>query len=295
MWHRACGLAKRADAAQGRGMHGFRRHVLACNNARLPGRRLTFRIGGDVVGYVTAELARALTFWPQHIHFDGGGLSIRGGRHAAALQGIAQDLSERGYFRWRDEAFDVRAHPGGPVLARIDRGALPAFGILAEGVHLNGLVRRAEGVHLWVGRRAPHKTLDPDKLDHIVAGGVPAGLTPVETLAKEGDEEAGLPAELAVRAEKVGEIGYAMEREEGLRRDLLHCFDLWLPEDFTPHPNDHEVVAFELWPLARVHDSVRDTDMFKFNVNLVLIDLFIRQGLIVGTEAEWLRQALNAE
>ena len=38
--------------------------------------------------------------------------------------------------------------------------------------------------------------------------------------------------------------------------------------------------AFELWPIARVMQTVRDTDDFKFNVNLVLIDLFRRQGLI---------------
>jgi len=31
--------------------------------------------------------------------------------------------------------------------------------------------------------------------------------------------------------------------------------------------------------------TVRDTDEFKFNVNLVLIDLFLREGLIVGRAA----------
>ncbi len=38
--------------------------------------------------------------------------------------------------------------------------------------------------------------------------------------------------------------------------------------------------AFELWPIDRAVAAVRDTDAFKFNVNLVLIDLFQRQGLI---------------
>jgi hypothetical protein len=40
---------------------------------------------------------------------------------------------------------------------------------------------------------------------------------------------------------------------------------------------------------------VRDTDDFKFNVNLVLIDLFIRQGLIAGAEADSLRAELGAQ
>ena len=83
-----------------------------------------------------------------------------------------------------------------------------------------------------------------------------------------------------------------MERPEGLRRDVLYVYDLLLPEDFEPSPVDGEVEHFELWPLARVFEAVRDTDAFKFNVNLVLIDLFIRFGLVEGDNAVLLRQAL---
>jgi hypothetical protein len=72
-----------------------------------------------------------------------------------------------------------------------------------------------------------------------------------------------------------------MDRDEGLRRDVLHCYDLMLPADFLPRPADGEVDAFELWPLARVVETVRTTNDFKFNVNLVLIDLFGRLGLAV--------------
>src|SRR6185312_10878573 len=115
------------------------------------------------------------------------------------------------------------------------------------GVHANGLVRRADGLHLWVGRRAAHKALDPNKLDHIVAGGVPAGLTPEQTLEKEGGEEAAIPPDLIRQARQVGRIAYAMERPEGLRRDCLFCYDLDVPEGFVPHPNDDEVAVFELW------------------------------------------------
>ena len=197
-----------------------------------------------------------------------------------ALQPIARRLSEAGCYRWRREAFDIRAEPDGPVLAQLDRGALPSFGVMAVGVHVNGLVRRPDGLHVWVARRAANKLLDPSKLDHIVAGGVPAGLTPAETLVKEAEEEAAIPASLARQAIRVAAITYAMERPEGLRRDLLHCYDLELPEDFTPRAADGEVEAFELWPIGRVMQTVRDTDDFKFNVNLVLIDLFRRLQLI---------------
>jgi len=267
---------------------GFQRHIRACNNARLPGGRLAFHIGDAQVGWVTPEFATKLAEFPQ-VRAGAGAVTLT---NAEALPTISRSLSDAGCYRWRREAFDIRAEPDGPVLAQLDRGALPSFGVLAVGVHMNGLVRGAQGLHVWIARRAADKLLDPGKLDHIVAGGVPAGLSPGETLVKEAAEEAAIPEPLAARAVEVGTIGYAMERPEGLRRDLLHCYDLDLPEDFCPHAADGEVEAFELWPIARVVRTVRNTDDFKFNVNLVLIDLFLRLGLIEGEEASELRERL---
>ena len=71
-----------------------------------------------------------------------------------------------------------------------------------------------------------------------------------------------------------------MARPEGLRRDRLHCFDLLLPDGFRPVANDGEVAEFILMPIEEAFALVRDTERFKFNVNLVLIDLFLRRGLI---------------
>lgn len=187
----------------------------------------------------------------------------------------------------------MRAAADGPVLAVLDRGALPSFGVVSEGVHVNGLVHRADGLHLWIAWRSRTKHLDPGKLDHLVAGGIPAGLSPAQTLVKEAAEEAAVPEALAATAAYVGRVSYAMERPEGLRRDRLHCYDLALPDDFDPRAADGEVELFELWPIGRVLATVRDTDDFKFNVNLVLIDLFLRLELIRGPEADSLRAALE--
>jgi 8-oxo-dGTP pyrophosphatase MutT (NUDIX family) len=269
---------------------GFLRHVSACNNARLPGDRLPFRIGNEQVGWVKPRLAEALAVFPQ-IRADPAGVTLT---EAGSLQTIARELSDRGFYRWRREAFDLRTEPDAPVLALLDRGALPSFGVVAAGVHVNGLVRRADGLHVWIARRAGNKLLDPGKLDHIVAGGVPAGLTSAETLVKEAEEEAAIPASLAGQARLAGRICYAMERPEGLRRDRLYCYDLMVPDDFCPRAADGEVEAFELWPIRRIMQAVRDTDEFKFNVNLVLIDLFLREGLVIGEEAVALRAALDA-
>ena len=243
---------------------GFMRHVRACNNAVLPGQRLRFHVDGEPVGWLLPDAAAIV------------GTDVASDRLAQA----GRTLADSGLGRWRGEAFDVRAAPDGPVLGTVDRGVLPVLGIEAVGIHLDGMVERADGLHLWIGRRAMDKKLDPGKLDHIVAGGVPAGLGPAETLVKEAGEEAGLPPALAASAVHRGVIHYTMEREEGLRRDRLHCYDLILPDDFVPRPVDGEVAGFELWPIARVLETVRDTDEFKFNVNLVLIRLFLRLGLI---------------
>ena len=269
-------------------------HVARCHNVRLPGARRPFRVGTAAVGWVLPDFAAELEQFSA-IRRDGNGVRLDGGQ-AAELWAIGRTLAEQGVLGWRDEAFDVRAEPGGPVLAQLDRGALPAFGVWAEGVHVNGLVRGADGLSVWVGRRAADKAIDPGKFDHIVAGGIPAGLSPQATLVKEAQEEAAIPVALAAAAVPVARIGYTMERPEGLRRDLLYCYDLILPADFVPHPADGEVAAFELWPLRRVYETVAGTDDFKFNVNLVLIDLFLRTGLIDPGSAEWrdLRRALDA-
>lgn len=264
------------------------RHLRACRSAALPGGRLALRIGEAVIGWVQPGFAAVLRDVPGLVP-DRDGLRLEA---PDRLEAIARSLAAAGHFRWRGEAFDVRADPDGPALARIDRGALPAFGIAAIGVHVNGLVATADGPLLWVARRAANKNLDPGKLDHIVAGGVPAGLTPAETLVKEAAEEASIPAPLARQAQPVAAIDYAMDRPEGLRRDRVLAYDLWLPEDFRPHAADGEVESFALWPLPRVLETLRRTDDFKFNVALVLIDLFLRRGVLAEPEAGALRAAL---
>ena len=268
------------------GMHDLMRHIAACRNATLPGGRVPLWLGTEQIGWVLPDTAAALVALGGTL--DGGRVAVP----ADQLYGMARQLADQGLCRFRDEAFDVRAAPDGPVLAQVDRGAVPLLGVQAEGVHLNGLVRRSDGLWIWVARRAAHKLLDPGKLDHLVGGGVPAGLTPWETLAKEADEEAAVPPALIAQALQVAKLGYAMDYTEG--RDRLHCYDLLLPEDFAPRPRDGEVESFELRPLRAVLDEVRQSNAYKFNVNLVLIDLFLRAGLLDAAEGRRLRAALDA-
>ncbi len=256
----------------------LRRHFDRCNNTTLPGGRHPLRLGAHPVGYVEPSLAGGLLSDLLPLEPDGT-IEI----DATTLRRAAHLLADAGLIVLRDEMFDVRASEDGPVLATLDRGALPNFGIAATGVHLNGLVERGGETFLWIARRAADKLLDPGKLDHLAAGGVPAGLTPFGTLAKEAAEECGLTRAQIATACEVATIRYAMQRPEGLRRDVLRCYDIVLPATWQPVAHDGEVETFELWPLARAFETVRDTDDFKFNVNLVLIDLFMRRGLLDDT------------
>lgn len=275
------------------------RHVDACRNAALPGDRLPLHLGRVHVGYVDPELARLLA--------ERLGGAVRASpaapsaalilpeAAAGALNAVVLALAPRFGIQRRGEDFDIRATPEAVPLGVVDRGAIPALGMIGIGVHLNGFVARRDGPHLWIARRAADKRTDPGKLDNLVGGGVPAGLSPAATLAKEADEEAGIAADLIAAAREVARIAYAIEREGGLRRDLLVCYDLALPEGFRPRPLDGEVEAFELWPAADVLAALAAGDSFKFNVPLVLLDFLVRHRLLPADQAAALAAALAAD
>jgi 8-oxo-dGTP pyrophosphatase MutT (NUDIX family) len=105
-------------------------------------------------------------------------------------------------------------------------------------------------------------------------------MTPRDCLVKECGEEASIPAAWARLATSVGAITYCAETPEGLRPDVQFCYDLELPEEFVPACRDGEIEKFELIPIEQVAEIVRDTQRFKFNCNLVIIDFLVRQGLL---------------
>ena len=176
---------------------------------------------------------------------------------------------------------------GDDPAAQIDRAAVPWFGVRAWGVHVNGFTRKKDGIYLWIGERAANRPADPGKLDNLIGGGQPIGLTAEENLCKEAKEEAGIDAPLALTAKPAHTIDYLLERNDGLRTDTLFIYDLELPEGYTPRNTDGEVAAFHLMPLAEAAALVRETDKFKFNCNLVVTDFLMRQGFITAQDKEY--------
>ncbi|MEC9264671.1 MAG: DUF4743 domain-containing protein [Pseudomonadota bacterium] len=199
----------------------------------------------------------------------------------AALDGALRQLAADGHIRaWRGERYAVAARFGAEPLMGIERAACALLGIRSWGIHVNGFVRREDGLHLWIAERAHDKPTYPGQLDNTVAGGQPEGMGLFDNLVKECAEEASIGPDLARRAVPVGAVCYRHEAADGLKPDEMFLYDLELPADFTPVPDDGEVEAFHLMPAAQVMEIVRDTDRFKFNCAAVLIHFFIRHGLL---------------
>ncbi|QDH16227.1 NUDIX hydrolase [Swingsia samuiensis] len=265
----------------------FIQHIKACKSANLPGKYIPLSYHEKIIGWIAPQYSSFLT---QLGYLQSGtGFHITSGHQ---LLSLSNNLAELNAYKPHNELFDVRAQKD-VVIGQVDRGAIPILGLNAEGIHLNGLVKQGDKLMLWVAKRSMNKRLDPGKLDHLVAGGMSTGLTPNLTVLKEAQEEAGIPPELAQQAKHVSTLHYALERPEGLRRDLLHCYDLILPESFTPIAEDGEVESFSLLPIQDVFQIVKNTNDFKFNVNLVLIDLFIRHNLFNSKEKATLSNLLN--
>jgi 8-oxo-dGTP pyrophosphatase MutT (NUDIX family) len=158
------------------------------------------------------------------------------------------------------ERFDETATP----VFLIERAAASLLGVLEYGVHINGLVKENDEIKMWMARRSQTKQKFPGVLDHLVAGGLPAGLSLIDNVVKECFEEAGIPEEITLRGLKpAGAISYSNyggklknEGEGVMNRVVLFCFDLSLPEDFVPHANDGEVESFFKWGLDDIARSM---------------------------------------
>jgi hypothetical protein len=265
-------------------------HIEECNRFA-PSAYIRFMIAGKQAGWISPKVAHTLCEFKDvfvvesdQVSLDES-LSSPEARTKAVGRVIAALAAQGAIPPVRNELYAVAESWGGEELFRLDRVGVPVLGVLAAGVHLNGFVGRGSEQKLWIARRSKTKPIAPGKLDHLVAGGQPVDLGLMENLIKECDEEASIPESLARKSHPVGAIRYCFENYQGVRNDLIFCYDLECPEDFTPRANDGEVESFELWPVGKVLETMRTSRDFKFNVPLVLIDFMIRHGHI-GPENE---------
>lgn len=253
-----------------------------------------FSVDGLRVGWIKHELADRLNRWPDVFQVMEDEVTVCSqlrsfAQRTEVVREVIATLIEEGVIaRRHGEMYPVTNSSRDDALFLIDRASVAYFGLRAFGQHMNGFVRENGAMKMWLGRRVSTKWNEPNKLDNMVAGGLPYGIGLQENLAKEGWEEAALPEELLAGVVPTGAVTYCAETPQGLKPDVIYCYDLELPVDFQPRCTDGEVQEFVLWPVERVAELVRETEEVKRNCNLVIIDFLIRHGYITPADDDYL-------
>jgi isopentenyldiphosphate isomerase len=272
----------------------FLDRIRDCNRWE-PSDFIPFFVGGDRVGHVRRSFAEHLRQWPEVFKVDSEDLTwvfplADFADRNRALQEVLEDLVEHGVVsHLHGERYAVTGGNRNQARMLIDRACAPHFGVRAFGQHMNGFVREAGRLKMWIGRRSADRRAFPLCLDNLVAGGLPWGVTLAENLRKECREEANMPQTLADRAVPVSAVTYCRDSKRGLKPDVMYCYDLEVPADFEPRCTDGEVDDFYLWTVERVMETVSESEEFKLNCNLVVIDFLVRHGYISQDSPDYLQ------
>ncbi|KAI9771569.1 MAG: hypothetical protein M1839_002762 [Geoglossum umbratile] len=197
---------------------------------------------------------------------------------------------EKGSFRllrgWTGEEFAVYG-PNKELVVSIEKTAAPLFGITTYGVQLLAYREDADGMRIWIARRAKTKRTFPGMLDSTVGGSMPTGETPFQCLIRESAEEALLPEDLVrANAKACGTVNYVCVTDERGGGELgLICpevqftYEMVLPKDVIPTPGDGEAETIELFSIEEVQAALRGGEFTPAN-GCIIIDFFIRHGII---------------
>ena len=268
----------------------------ACTHASHAGREipaLPFYVKEHAVGWLRPSFADRLRRWPHvfevgeaYVHLKAKPDTPAG--RTEAIAEVIKELARDGVVTgWRDELVSITTAYGQPELLRIERAASRHFGIMAYGAHLNGFVRRGGMAHVWIARRSPDKSVDPDKLDNLVGGRISAGMSVDETLRKESWEEAGMSPALLAGLNCTGAVRVEYSVPEGLHREILFVHDLYLPDDFKPQNQDGEVSEIRCLAVEDVMASILAGE-FTLDAGVVMIDGLLRLGAVLPEDAQYL-------
>ncbi len=265
---------------------GYLDRIRACRNADYAAFR-PFMIDTARFGWVAHAFLEKLAPWPDLFRVTDNDVTLDPALktpedRSAALAEAGTALDRQGLIHgWRGELYAVKNRWEDPPALLAERALMPYFGFRSYGVHVNGFVRAPDGLRLWIARRSDDRPNFPGLLDNTVAGGQPHGLGLMENVVKECAEEAGLPEALARTSVAAGYISYDEQPDAfRVKPDRLYCFDLEMPADLVPRNTDGEIASFHLMPVDEVMTLVRETDAFKPNCAVVLIDFFLRHGLL---------------
>ena len=255
-----------------------------------------FWVEDRIVGWLTPQRAQRLARWPALFERGERGVALSPRLFApeartAALADVARALAAEGALTaWRDERYPVAAGRAAPLFD-LERAAARYFGIHTFAAHANGLVRSGSGWQMWLARRSATKAIDPGLLDNLVGGGMASGTTAYATLIREAWEEAGIDEDVARHAHCAGSVEICRDQPDGLQRETVHVYDLWLGADFVPTNQDGEVGEHRLCAADDVL-ALLATDDVTGDASLVIIDFLLRHGHVAPDDPS--RGALEA-
>jgi hypothetical protein len=271
----------------------FLDRINECDNSGVLDSYLPFCTGDVRVGWVHRDFVLSLVPFDDVFAVGDRKIALARGLDDYAARTKAVDralraLERDGHFAgWRDEPYPVGTGFHHEPLFEMERTAVPRFGVPAYGVHIHGFVRDGADISMWIGKRADDKPTYPGKLDQMIAGGQPVGIGLMENVIKEAGEEAAVPPDLAATAKPVGAISYCHESHEGLKPDVMFIYDLELPRDFVPRNTDGEMAGFSLLSVREVMEITAETQEFKYNCAVANIDFFMRRGLLVPDDPNY--------
>ena len=240
-----------------------------------------FVVDGASVGFITPDRAQRLAgFTALRVGDSEISLACASSERTAAMAEIATELAREGVLTaWRDERYAVRTAFDAPALFELERAAARYFGIHTYAAHVNGLVRAAGGVRMWLARRSATKSIDPGMLDNLVGGGIAAGATIEDTIVKESWEEAGIARHVAAQAVNSAELTLFRQQPDGIQHETIFAHDVWLPPDWHPANQDGEAVDHRLATLAdvaRIIGADVEPDVMTADASLVAFDCLTR-------------------
>lgn len=193
--------------------------------------------------------------------------------------------------KWRDELYPVGKSRHSKI--SMERSASPLFGIVTYGVHMTAFVRVQNETKFWIPRRAKTKQTYAGMLDNTVAGGLSIGEEPLDCLVREAAEEASFSEDLVrSSANACGVVSYFSIRDERaggetglLQPEVQYVYDMQIDDNVVPKPCDDEVQDFHLFSIEEVKKALAE-GQFKPSCTLVLLDFFVRHGIITDESEE---------